>query len=386
MLKSLVAALIFAFAIAAPTHAQAPTPLFAGEEIIRLSITGPIAKIAAGGEQAREPRAATLTVTGSAETHPIRLSARGITRMKRNICQFPPLRVDFASAPPANSLFAGQRRLKLVTHCRPAAGFQQHLLLEYAAYKLYNELTPASFRVRLASIDYVGDGGRPITSRLGFFIEDHAHVAARNGMQRAAVGASINVAQLSARDAGRLALFEYMIGNLDWSIRAGPAGDECCHNSRLIGAGSALVPVPYDFDFSGLVDASYAAVPAGIDLPSVRSRHYWGYCAHNGAALAAAAEFRAKRAALLGVISAIPQLEARTRAKATAYLESFFADIATDQKVQSKVLRTCRYRYRAVGTWVEGAPEADAAEGAGEAAGVPVGAGAAPSSGSKSLM
>ena len=136
------------------------------------------------------------------------------------------------------------------------------LLLEYSAYRLYNQLTPASHRVRLATIDYVGSDNRPLTTRIGFFLEDIDDVAARNGMRRAATGERIGSSQLSSADAARLAMFEYMISNLDWSMRAGPPGDRCCHNSRLLGrAGAAinLFPVPYDFDFSGLVSAPYAA-------------------------------------------------------------------------------------------------------------------------------
>ena len=113
---------------------------------------------------------------------------RGITRLRRETCQFPPLRVEFAAPPPATSLFGGQRRLKLVTHCRPGDGFQQHLLLEYAAYRLYNLLTPASFRARLATIDYVDDNGDPVASRVGFFIEDKDDVGRRIGLRSAAVG------------------------------------------------------------------------------------------------------------------------------------------------------------------------------------------------------
>ena len=169
----------------------------------------------------------------AADSHAIKLSARGITRRKGDVCQFPPLRIDFAAAPAATSLFRGQKRLKLVTHCRQSPGFQQYVLLEFATYRLFNVLTPASFQVRLATVDYVDAGGKPPISRIGFFIEDTDDAARRNGLREARVGARIQTAQLSARDAARVAVFEYMIGNLDWSTRAGPPGDGCCHNSRL---------------------------------------------------------------------------------------------------------------------------------------------------------
>ena len=106
-----------------------------------------------------------MLVDPSGQSLPINLQLRGITRRTSEICDFAPLRVDFTAAPPATSVFAGQRRLKLVTHCRNSASFQQYVLLEYAAYRLYNLLTPRSFRVRLANITYQGDDGRPIAQR-----------------------------------------------------------------------------------------------------------------------------------------------------------------------------------------------------------------------------
>ena len=177
-------------AVSGPAAAQQGTPLFAADEVLRITIKGAIGQVSSAEDRSRVVPA---TLSTGAETLPIRLSPRGITRLRKETCRFPPLRVDFSGTPPATSLFAGQRRLKLVTHCRPAEAHQQYLLLEYATYKLYNQMTPLSFRARLAQIDYVEDNGRPVTSRYGFFIEDLGDVARRNGMSEARVGARIPV-------------------------------------------------------------------------------------------------------------------------------------------------------------------------------------------------
>ena len=343
-MRGILTAMAVAVAPAAAIAAEPAKPLFASNDPIRLTISGPISAIANKAEQSEAPRPATLALTGTAESHPIRLSARGITRRKSETCPFPPLRVEFAAPPPAASLFHGQRRLKLVTHCREAAGFQQHVLLEYAAYRLFNHLTPASYRVRLAQIDYVEPSGKLKASRVGFFIEDTDDVARRNGVREAKMPDRISNAQLVARDSARVALFQYMIGNLDWSIRAGPSGQGCCHNSRLIAPAAAtanLVPIPYDFDFSGLVDAPYAVPPDGLPVKSVRKRYYRGYCRFNAEAPAVAAEFRAQRSALLATLSQIPQIEIRTVRKASSFLDGFFADIASDQAVTANLLKDC---------------------------------------------
>ena len=328
------------FAIAAPSAAQAPKALFAASDPLRLVIQAPLS----GLIQNRESRGAISgTLTDPAGNGlPVSIALRGLTRRSTEVCNFPPLRIDFTTPPPAASVFAGQRRLKLVTHCRNTPSFQQNLLLEYAAYRMYNVLTPRSFLVRLATIDYRNPDGRPIISRAGFFIEDLDDVAKRNGTRELHAPERIPIADLSPPDAARYALFQHMISNHDWSMRAGPVGDDCCHNARLIGAlgPGTVIPVPYDFDFSGLVSAPYALPPDQLRINSVRQRVYRGYCSHNAQASAAAAQMRTARPAILSALAQVPGLEERTRSRATTYLEGFFADIATDASL-GKILNGC---------------------------------------------
>ena len=340
-MRLLLGGLLLAGAAPALAQGQA-TPLFSSDTPLRLTIQGPISAIAKNAEDSTAPRDGTMTVAGTAELHAVRLTPRGISRRRKETCSFPPLRVELAAPAAAASMFAGQRRLKLVTHCRSSAGFQQHTLLEYSAYRIFNLLTPLSYRARLASIDYVEPNGRTLTSRMGFFIEDTDDVARRNGLRQAVVGDRIASALLEPRQAARVALFQYMLGNLDWSMRAGPQGEGCCHNSRLLsGQGTAMVPVPYDFDYSGLVDAPYAVPPEAFRIHSVRSRVYQGYCRNNAEALAAAAEFRARRPAIEALFGQIPAMEPRTRKEALAYLAKFFDDISSDEATRTRVLKTC---------------------------------------------
>jgi hypothetical protein len=338
-LLALFACLSFAFT--APALAAGETPLFSASDAIHLTIQAPLQSLMRDRDN-RGPVAGTLTEPNG-QALPVSLALRGITRRTSEICDFAPLRVDFTTPPPPTSLFAGQKRLKLVTHCKNAASFQQLILLEYSAYRMFNLLSPKSFRVRLANIDYRGADGRPIVSRVGFFLEDLGDVAKRNGTIETRAGERIPVSNLSPPDAARYGLFQYMIANQDWSMRAGPAGDECCHNARLIGplAPGQTVPVPYDFDFSGLVSAPYAGPPPEIDIADVRQRLYRGYCIHNADAIAAARQFRALQPQILGVLAQTPGMEPRTQQRAASFLGRFFADIATDDSTNTRVLRRC---------------------------------------------
>jgi len=338
-MRMAIACILMSLMTAPAAAAEPPKPLFASSDPVQITLRGPIPTLVRNRNS--QPVAGTLTA--GAESLPVVLSVRGITRRKSEICGFPPLRVEFASPPPATSLFAGQKRLKLVTHCRNDAGYQQYVLLEYSAYRMYNLLTPASFRVRLATVDYRGPDGQAVIARYGFFLEDLRDVASRNGLARVRARDRIPLSTLSPVDAARYGLFQHLINNHDWSMRAGPQGSECCHNAELIGtlAERSVVPVPYDFDFSALVAPPYAGPPPELNLTDIRQRLYRGYCAHNGAVPAVATQFRAMHAQILGVLSEVPGLEPRTQRRASAYVEGFFAEIANDQAVAERILKRC---------------------------------------------
>jgi hypothetical protein len=331
-----------ALALSSPSVAQqAPAPLFASSDPVHLVIQAPLSSII-GNRESQAVISGTLTEP-SGQVLPITLSLRGLTRRSSDTCDFPPLRVDFPQRPPPGSLFAGQTKLKLVTHCRNPASFQQYVLLEYSAYRMYNLLTPRSFRVRLADIDYRDANGRPIISRVGYFMEELKDVARRNGMRVVHAGQVIPVADLSPPDAARYALFQHMIANHDWSMRAGPAGKDCCHNAELIGieAPGMTVPIPYDFDYSGFVSAPYATPPDQLHLTDVRERMYRGYCAHSPQVIEAARQMRALQPQLIAAITSTPGLEPGTQNRAIHFLDRFFTDISSDQSVAAKVINRC---------------------------------------------
>jgi hypothetical protein len=331
-------------ALGSPAFAAAgDKPLFASSDPIRITIAGPMSTF--GRNRAEEARAGSIAVAGTDVQLPVTLSPRGITRRATDVCDFPPLKVRFTSPPPATSIFAGQKSLKLVAFCRKAESFQQYVLLEYAAYRMFNLLSPASFRVRLAQIDFVNDDGRPYITRYGFFVEDLGDVARRNGMREAKLPDLIPINSLSAHHAALYAMFQDMIANHDWSMRAGPKGEECCHNAKMIaparGVAAGVVPIPYDFDFSGLINAPYATPPDQLHLSSVRQRQFRGYCMHEAETYTAAAQMRAAEPQMLAVLSSTPGLDPKTIQRATDYLGEFFEQIQSNDTVKAKVLKTC---------------------------------------------
>ena len=76
-----------------------------------------------------------------------------------------------------------------------------------------------------------------------------------------------------------LDVFQYFVGNTDWSAFAGPAGEQCCHNVvPFARADGVLLPVPYDFDATGIVNAPYSLPDERLRIQRVRQRLYRGRC------------------------------------------------------------------------------------------------------------
>jgi hypothetical protein len=336
--------------VALPAAAQ--SRLFSDQAPLHFVITGPFSKIAQGKYTGKTPYPATLTLTDTAspQTFPIELRARGNTRRTAGYCSFPPLSLKFEKKSVHGSVFQGQKRIKLVTYCRPQSDYEQRVILEYITYRLYNLITPISFQVRSAEVTYRSGEGDVGVTRFGYLIEDAGDVADRNQREvLTAASRQLTPAQLDPHAAARAAVFEFMIGNLDWDFLAAPAGTDCCHNSRLIGEPGAtpatakgVAPLPYDFDYSGFVDSPYAGPPEGIPVDRVTDRYYRGYCASAGGIASVVDEYRAHRADMLAIINNEARLTSEFRAKTARFMDAFFALLDNPGQVQRELVKHCR--------------------------------------------
>lgn len=321
-------------------------PLFQSDEVLKITIEAPLATLIKTAPKSMEPYEGKL-MFDDADIFDIKLNARGLSRRDKKICKFPPLRVNFQKDQVKDTLFHAQNKTKLVTHCQKSSRFQQLYILEYAIYRIYNALTPISLRVRMAEITYVDSNGKnkPVT-KFGFFIEDIDDLAERNGFKE------LNIEQLNRNDlnsyqAALYSLFQYFAGNLDWSIIRGPAGSNCCHNTKLLfqpgeSVGNGLVfPVPYDFDFTGLVNAPYATPPEGMRVSSVRKRLYRGACLLNNEIPTLIELFKAKRNEIEGVFRDEPLLDAKNKKKALGYIDDFYEVINDPKRVEKQIINRC---------------------------------------------
>lgn len=254
------------------------SPLFDDDSVIEIRLSGPLRTLARNKKSAeRTEYPFVLSVDG--QDIPVDVRVRGKSRII--VCGFPPLRLRFRDKNANQTVFAGQDKLKLVTHCKSnRRASENNLLEEYTAYRIFNLISDAGYRVRLLRIHYADTDGdlkhldRPY---YGFLIESDRELAARIGGEVSTIG-GVPYARLNDLQTSLVYVFNYLIGNTDWSFIRGAGEDACCHNAHLIEKNGGLFPVPYDFDFSGFVNASYAKPSSIVGTKRVTQRVYRGYC------------------------------------------------------------------------------------------------------------
>lgn len=332
-----------AWALLAPCGAFAQNTLFSSDEPLVMRLEAPLRTVLASRDDP-EYRPARIELDGVGDeplSIDLRIRVRGKSRTEA--CRFPPLLLNFPSEQPEGSPFAGEHRLKLVTHCLDNPDHEQHVQLERQIYLALNLLTDASLRTRAVAISYFdSDRGREIVDRRGFLIEDEERFAARSGLTAVAVE-RVDRTRYDPNALAMLDVFQYFIGNTDWSALEGPADETCCHNVvPFERSDGALFPVPYDFDATGLVEAPYALPAERLPIQSVRQRLYRGACRDLADLEPVLAVFAARRDALTALFTTDTGLPARAAARARAYIDDFYAVLGDESKAEREFRRNCR--------------------------------------------
>jgi ATP:ADP antiporter, AAA family len=322
---------VFAASIA-PISAKAAT-LFDADEPLAIALA--LDERALCGDCA--PTRVVLSYTDETGTaHAVAASARvrGVWRATDGHCRVPPLFIAFDDAGTTDPQFLGEKLLPLTTHCRDSAVYEQYVLKEYLAYRIYNLVASVSLRVRLVRVAYEFGGDRPrLVERYAFFTENFASLASRYGASVSDAEPSLE--RLDAAALATLELFEYLIGNTDWSVLRR-------HNVVMLDTDGALVAVPYDFDFSGLVNALYATPPPQLGINSVTRRVFRGFCRDGEDWAALVASFETRREAIDSLISNVPGLTQKSREDVRRYVASFFAIASSPVKRGTQIVAACR--------------------------------------------
>jgi hypothetical protein len=337
-----VALALIGAALTPRTEAAPANDLFAAREPLVVELALDFRALCRGERSAKcEDARGTLAYSdadGTKHNIPVSVRARGRWRNESGNCSVPPLSVMFDAGATGDTLFAGQTMLPMTTHCRDTpTEYEQYVLKEHLAYGIYNELTDKSLRTRLARVTYRDTGRRDRTvERYAFFTEHFDSLAARQGAELLATQ-DFDPAEADPNELATLELFEFMIGNTDWSVVK-------AHNVAHIRApNGAVTPVAYDFDFSGVVNAPYAMPSPQLRIRRVTHRLYRGFCHPDLDWMQLFARFQDRREAVEAVVeNEIEALEESHRRSALAYLDEFFAIISSPERRQADIVDQCR--------------------------------------------
>ena len=334
--------------VAMPAAAK-ELPLFQDNVIVKAVLTAPIGQVYA--EKNQETRieypGQWTFVNEDGETEKLDVAIRTRGNFRRVNCELAPLRLNFRKSQVKGTLFAGQNKVKLVSPCYDTPLYQRYVVLEYLAYKTLELLTDYSFKTRLIRLSYVDSDEviKPWTA-VTFVIEDDSDMADRLEMDRIKIG-SVHFADLDREKTALAELFQFMIGNNDYSVLKNVKGENCCHNSYVLAfdEASPKIPVPFDFDFSGLVNALYAAPPHHLPITEVRQRYYTGLCHPPGILDDAVKLVQSKRAEIFALFQNSKELSSKGRKSAVLYLETFFSILDDPRRLKREVNDRCRGKH-----------------------------------------
>ena len=285
---------------------------------------------------------------GQKQSIEIELKIRGGWRSLTRNCSAPLLFIRFNEQQTPGTPFAGQSLLPLTTHCgqglslesakvrQGPSTWEQYLLREYLAHRLYNAITELSLNARLVRMTYPNPDkpGRSIVN-YAFFTEHFKSVAKRNGDEVLSRG-SFDHEKLDAHAADLVALYQYMIGNTDWSIVRE-------RNLVLVrdSAGSQF-PLPFDFDMSGLVDAEYAGPAKTLPIDDVRERYYLGFCHPDTDWDSLFDTYLDARETILSMVDEVPALDKQSIRSVNRFLDKFFNTLNSNKSREKKIVSQCQ--------------------------------------------
>lgn len=330
--------IVLAFVWAHPAPAE--ELLYESDDVLPITIHGPLSKLARSAKDADDVPGHIELEDGT--TIPMTFTKFGVSRLQE--CGVPSLTITLEPALVRGTIFEGQKRIWLVTPCQHHGSYDKYTLLEYLIYRSFAEISEPALHARLVSLHYHDTQRRSKDwTEYAFILEDIGHAAARTGRTWLDIPAQ-DLADFDPTQLATMSLFQYMVGNTDWSAVAGPPGKRCCHNVALFGSDDAAsdAAVPHDFDRAGLVNPPYAVPSAKMGIRKVTERLYRGFCFHNNQLPAVIEVFNDHRPEIENLFNQddLPYPDARSYA--LEYLDGFYETINDPKKLKKKILQKCR--------------------------------------------
>ena len=274
---------------------------------------------------------------------PLKVRPRG--NFRRANCDMPPLRLNFPKKAVKGTLFHGQDKLKLVGPCKPGGIYQDLVGLEFLAYQVFASVSDYAFDTRLMNLNFVDSDKKLKPRSTTAFVIEHASDLAKRTNLKDIDPDKAKRTELDLQETALLEIFSLFIANNDYSTLIGMPGDTCCHNVQLLEPsepGAKLIPVPYDFDMSGLVNAPYAAPPGTLPILKVRQRYFSGWCKSTEYFDAAVEKFKSKEATIMGLVDSASYLSSSAKKRTKKYFNEFYEMVGDSERYENEVINRCR--------------------------------------------
>jgi len=216
---------------------------------------------------------------------------------------------------------------------------EKFVVYEYLVYQLYNAVKAKSFRARLVKVilEDSNSKGKSRGPMYGILLEEEEQMAKRN--QAVLVEDKIiSPEQTNKEHFLKLAVFQFMIGNTDWSV-------QYRQNIKLITTNESpqAITVPYDFDHSGIVAVPYAKPAQELNLISVKERRYRGYCVNDMSVFDdVITHYNSIKPALYDVYTKRNDLDVSYVKSTSRYLDEFYKTINDPAKLKTAFQYPCR--------------------------------------------
>ena len=298
--------------------------IFQGETLINLNLYANFDSIIEDASVLRSVvRPARLQVISKSDTSnifPVQIDTRGNFRMKPENCNFPPLKLSFLKEKDGRSIFIKNSSVKLVSQCQLfKSDYEEYLLQEYLIYKIFSCLSEYSFKVRLLKISYINEGFLFDTlTRYSFALEPPKEMARRYHAKRVNSN-NISIDEIDFWQYKLVCFFEYMIMNNDWSTAI-------CHNIELIQTikDKPPFPVPFDFDWSGIIRVPYSVPSASGSMILQPERSFKGDFKTRRQVKDMVHYFNSKRGEIYSLVSGFTELESSYRVSFIKTLDDYF--------------------------------------------------------------
>lgn len=240
-------------------------------------------------------------------------------KFRRMKSEIPPVKLKFSKKKLLAARLDTLNEVKLVLPFTNDEKGGEALLGEYICYRMYERLTPLSYRARLVNLRLCDNHGNTERLTYALLLEHEEELLARLRAQTTDQW-NIPAALLHQDQTALMIRFQYLIGNTDWDISSQ-------RNVVLLqqAGNEAIVPVPYDFDFAGMVGATYASPNSDTGLKSIQDRCLMSYGTGDEALDLATLTIKAAEQDLYSLCKS-KWLPRKASARMTAYLKSYFRE------------------------------------------------------------